>query len=250
MQMLKRIPAETLYVSRPTGWLTSRFHFSFADYFNPQNVNFGVLRVLNDDLVKPHSGFSPHPHRDQEIFSYIVDGQLTHEDSAGHRESLGRGAVQYMSAGRGVVHSEMNNGDETCRFLQIWITPNQRGLPVQYGSHKFAEAERRNVLLPIIRGKGRSSQDVAAPITLNQDCNVYVSEFDRGVPLHIEIGDGRQAYMVCIEGSTGVSASREGEDESVNLDMRDAAEIRGPTTLQFASATDKAHILLVEMAQS
>lgn len=110
----RHIPHGGLYVSTPTWWLESRFHFSFAEYFNPANHDFGVLRVLNDDLVQPKSGFGRHPHRDMEILTYVVDGFLTHKDSMGSEESLGRGSVQYMSAGTGVTHSEMNNSDQLC----------------------------------------------------------------------------------------------------------------------------------------
>eukprot|EP00953_Heterococcus_sp_UTEX-ZZ885_P003129 2214-Heterococcus_DN1.PRE.8 len=122
----KKVPRESLHVSKPTHWLESRFHFSFAGHWDPKRMNFGALRVVNDDLVTAREGFGAHPHRDMEIFSYIVDGELTHADSKGNRESLGRGAVQYMSAGTGVHHSEMNaHPTDTCRFLQVWITPHR-----------------------------------------------------------------------------------------------------------------------------
>ena len=106
------------------GWLRSRFHFSFAQYYNPENMGFGALRVLNDDLVRPGTGFETHPHRDMEIISYVVQGELTHGDSMGNRQTLKRGQIQYMSAGTGVWHSEHNLGEDTLRFLQIWIYPD------------------------------------------------------------------------------------------------------------------------------
>jgi len=123
--------------SSDLGWLKSKFHFSFAEYYNPSNVNFGVLRVINDDLVKPGTGFDTHPHRDMEIISYIVDGELTHGDSMGNKRTLSRGHVQYMSAGTGVFHSEHNFGEETLRFLQIWIYPDKNGYEPNYGDYKF-----------------------------------------------------------------------------------------------------------------
>jgi redox-sensitive bicupin YhaK (pirin superfamily) len=98
-------PAASLHISKPTWWLESRFHFSFADYWDPNRMSFGALRVVNDDFVQPRAGFGTHPHRDAEIFSYVLDGQLSHQDSMGHKEALGRGSVQYMSAGTGVTHS-------------------------------------------------------------------------------------------------------------------------------------------------
>lgn len=113
-------PADSLYVSKPTRWLESRFHFSFAEYYDPARSEFGVLRVINDDLVKSKEGFGTHPHRDMEIFSYVLDGELTHRDSMGSSETLYRGSVQYMSAGTGVRHSEYNTGPKRSRFLQVW----------------------------------------------------------------------------------------------------------------------------------
>mmetsp|Transcript_19657 Transcript_19657/g.19753 ORF Transcript_19657/g.19753 Transcript_19657/m.19753 type:complete len:293 (+) Transcript_19657:54-932(+) len=256
----RKISAQSLHVSKPTHWLTSRFHFSFADYYNPYNLNFGVLRVLNDDLVLPKNGFGMHPHRDQEIFSYIVNGELSHEDNQGNQETLGRGAVQFMSAGRGVWHSEMNNHPkDTVRFLQIWISPNQKGLPVKYGSHHFNFEQRHNQLLPIIKGEGSSSADSPAPITLSQDCNVYVSEMDRNVCVTKEIFSGRQAYMVLIEGgvqvegdmhtgSSGNQSSSGCSSSNTTLSMRDALEVMGPVNLRVTSTSDSSHFLLIEMA--
>ena len=107
------------------GWLRSVFHFSFAEYYNPKNINFGVLRVINDDLVDSQTGFPTHPHQNMEIISYVVNGELTHGDSMGNESTITRGHVQYMSAGTGVYHSEQNFGDETLRLLQIWILPDQ-----------------------------------------------------------------------------------------------------------------------------
>ena len=111
MSALKKLPKENMYTSN-LGWLESRFHFSFADYHNAKNMNFGVLRVLNDDIIHPKGGFPTHPHRNMEIISYIVDGEITHEDSMGNSETLKRGEVQNMSAGTGVRHSEFNVSKE------------------------------------------------------------------------------------------------------------------------------------------
>lgn len=238
----RKIAAATLHVSKPVDWLTSRFHFNFADYYDPQKRNFGVLRVLNDDLVLANSGFPTHPHRDQEIFSYIIDGELSHADSEGHHETIGPGSIQYMSAGKGVFHSEMNNHPtDTVRFLQIWISPNQRGLPVKYGSHRFNLEDRRNVFLPVIKGVGVSSQNNPAPITLSQDCNVYVSEIDKGVCVNMDIDSGRQAYMVLIDGDASIGENVE------TLTTRDGMEIYGPCNLKVSSNSLKSHFIVIEM---
>eukprot|EP00669_Euglena_mutabilis_P009765 TRINITY_DN4599_c0_g1_i1.p1 TRINITY_DN4599_c0_g1~~TRINITY_DN4599_c0_g1_i1.p1 ORF type:complete len:219 (+),score=28.73 TRINITY_DN4599_c0_g1_i1:23-658(+) len=153
-RLIDPVSAASLFVSRPEpqwfgnpanptsdptwtdpNWLTSRFHFSFAEYADPRRDRFGVLRVLNDDVVQPHRGFGTHPHRDMEIVTYIVDGELTHQDSTGTKETLGRGSVQFMTAGSGIRHSEFNHGDSPLRLVQMWFTPRRSGLAPAYGSH-------------------------------------------------------------------------------------------------------------------
>jgi redox-sensitive bicupin YhaK (pirin superfamily) len=246
---MRHIPANSLYVSTPKWWLESRFHFNFAEYYNPANSEFGVLRVLNDDLVKPNAGFGTHSHRDMEIFTYVVQGNLTHKDSIGTSETLGRGAVQYMSAGSGIRHSEMNSSDELLRFLQIWINPNTRGLKPNYGSRIFNKEDRHNKIQHVltdfnkIEGEKDSGQGV---IPIHQDCNIYVSEADPGVAQDFVLSKNRQAYLVCIEGKLSVS-------DLVNLDTRDAVEIRAKISedmlLQLKADKDVgAHFLLIEMA--
>lgn len=247
MATVIRVPHSSLHVSKPTWWLESRFHFSFADYYDPRRNNFGALRVLNDDLVKPRAGFGTHPHRDAEIFSYVIDGELSHADSMGNREALPRGCVQYMSAGTGISHSEMNDGDQTCRFLQLWITPDRRGHVPQYGSSQYDKADRHNRLLHILGGTGAipSWPSVHSPnsIKLNQDANVFVSENDPGTRFDVPLGAGRQAYVVCIEGDMTVNGEQ--------LAQRDGARVLGadaqPSTLSLAAGPQGAHFLMVEM---
>jgi quercetin 2,3-dioxygenase len=215
------------------------FHFSFADYYNPDNVNFGVLRVLNDDDVKPHGGFGKHPHRDMEIVSYVVKGQLTHWDSAtGVEDTLQRGHVQTVTAGDGVWHSELNQQDETCRFLQIWILPPATGLPVRYENHKFEPEARLNRLLQIV---GNPSNQDQVPLHLNQDVNLYVCELnDRDARVSFSLKAGRQAYLNNIEGSVDVQGL-------ATLGERDALEIVGPAELEFSLSGPQAHFILIEM---
>ena len=136
-------------------------------------MHFGALRVLNDDLVAPGSGFDLHPHSDFEILSYVVDGRLTHADSMGNTHTLSRGEVQYMSAGTGVWHSEHNRGDETLRFLQIWIFPDAKGHEPAYGDHRFAWDEREGRWLHVAAGDG-------SPVTVHQDVHISVAEIQAG----------------------------------------------------------------------
>ena len=126
-------------------WLKSRFHFSFAEYNNHLNQNFGVLRVMNDDLVQPSRGFGSHPHRNAEICTYVVEGELTHKDSMGTKETITRGAIQFMTAGSGIVHSEHNLHEEKpLRFIQMWITPKRDNLKPNYGSFSGDLTHRLN----------------------------------------------------------------------------------------------------------
>ena len=228
--MLKKLSKENMGTSN-LGWLESRFHFSFADYRNPKNMNFGVLRVLNDDIVHANSGFDTHPHANMEIISYVVKGEITHKDSMGNSETLKRGEVQYLSAGDGIFHSEKNESDKILRLLQIWVFPPQKGLPRLYGSHKFKEEDRYNKLLNIV-----SSQDGNCDIKIYQDVNIYVSEFDK--PLEYEIKENRQIYFVQIEGSSTVNG--------VALDFGDAMEITNEDKIVI-NPISKSHILFIEM---
>jgi hypothetical protein len=230
--MLKKIDSEGLGGS-DLGWLRSRFHFSFADYYDPDNVNFGVLRVVNDDLVAPGAGFGDHPHRDMEILSYVVDGELTHADSMGNRHTLTRGEVQYMSAGTGVTHSEYNTGAETLRFLQIWILPDRKGHTPNYGDHRFPWESRSNQWLLMASGS-----DGEAPIRLHQDATIRALELDAGRDIPLTVAPGRQAYLVQIEGTSTIDGLR--------LHARDALEIVGEDVTIHAEGAS--HILVVEMA--
>jgi redox-sensitive bicupin YhaK (pirin superfamily) len=225
------------------GWLNSHFHFSFAEYYNPENMQFGVLRVLNDDMVQPGEGFGTHPHRDMEIISYVVQGELTHEDSMGNKHTLSRGQVQYMSAGTGVLHSEFNLGKDLLRFLQIWILPDKKGYAPNYGDYRFTIEERRDKWLPLASGVETAAS--FAPVRIHQDINAYAAIISAGKSLTFEVKENRQAYLVMIEGRAKITGS--GSGNAANLAMRDAAEITGEgITL---NADEESHILVIEMAQ-
>ena len=218
------------------GWLDSHFHFSFAEYYNPDNIRFGALRVVNDDMVQPGTGFDTHPHRDMEILSYVVDGELTHADSMGNKHTLTRGQVQYMSAGTGVLHSEHNLGNDTLRFLQIWILPDAQGHKPAYGDVPFKIEDRENTWLPIATGV--NNKESAAPIRVHQDINVYATILTNRTAIDFPVAEGRQAYLVMIEGAADINGHK--------VTMRDALEITGETAVIKPEGT--AHILVIEMA--
>jgi Pirin-related protein len=229
--VIKKIESQNMGSSN-LGWLKSKFHFSFADYYNPTNLNFGVLRVINDDLIEPGTGFDMHPHKDMEIITYVVNGELTHEDSMGNKNTISRGHVQYMSAGTGVFHSEHNLGNKILRLLQIWIYPDRRDYTPNYGDYRFNWEDRHNKLLPMVSGKLGG-----APIKINQDMNIYSLELDKGNEITFPISKERQAYLVQIEGKSVIN--------NVELKDQDAMEIVSEDIL--IKAIETSHILVLEM---
>lgn len=229
--MLRKIESKNMGSSN-LGWLKSTFHFSFAQYYNPKNMNFGVLRVINDDLVEANTGFDTHPHRDMEIISYVVNGQLTHGDSMGNKNTLSRGHVQYMSAGTGVYHSEHNLGKDTLRFLQIWILPDKADHEPNYGDFRFNWDDRKNKWLHMVSSKSGNGQ-----IKINQDINIYSTELEKGKEISFPVKAGRQAYLVQIEGSSLIN--------QIHLNERDGMEIVEEDTL--IKAEKSSHLLIIEM---
>lgn len=173
------------------GWLKSFHSFSFADYFDPQHVAFGPLRVINEDRVQPGAGFGTHGHRDMEIISYVLSGELAHQDSMGNGSSIRAGEVQRMSAGTGIQHSEYNGSNqEPLHFLQIWITPATAGLPPSYEEQRFEAAEKRGQLRLI------ASPDRAdGSLLLHQDARVYAGLFDGAERASLAVASGRRVYV-------------------------------------------------------
>lgn len=194
---------------------------------------------MNDDLVQPNRGFGTHGHANMEIVTYIVEGSLTHKDSMGTSETLGRGAVQFMTAGTGVRHSEHNlEKDAPLRFIQMWITPNSPGLAPNYGSQVTTKESRHNQWCHVVSPVPGAGKDAgAAPVQINQDANIRVAELDPGATLALSVAPGRQAYMLCVEG---------GVDE---LTRHDAAELGPGTKHNFTAGLEGAHLLVVEMAE-
>jgi len=250
--MFKKVPASSLYVSDDIYWLESRFHFSFADYFDPHRQKFGVLRVVNDDLVIAKEGFSTHPHRDMEIITYVIDGQLTHKDSMGTKESLSRGSVQYMSAGTGVSHSEYNDHNtDRLRFLQIWILPDKKGHKPRYGSKTFPLADRLNKIKHLVGFENVLKED-SNVIPIHQDANILVSELEVGKDVSFTINPQRQAYLVCIEGSMSLTTTNNGRED---VNIRDGLQIvnkeNEAVDIRISNTgNDKSHFLMIEMARS
>ncbi|MDR1781384.1 MAG: pirin family protein [Bacilli bacterium] len=230
--MIKKINYDDLGRNQGPTWLNSHFHFSFADYFNPNNINFGQLRVINDDLVQPHTGFTTHPHRDMEIISYVIDGNLSHKDSMGNERTLTRGQMQYMSAGTGILHSELNKGDEVLRFLQIWIFPDEEGYEPNYGDKLFTLEDRQDKLFLAV-----SNWQSNAPIKIHQDMNIYISETNKEIDF--KVSNKRQAYLVLIEGQASINNHELTHGDALEIVEEDIKII----------PRDKAHFIILEMAK-
>ena len=216
-------------------WLETTYHFSFANYYNEANLNFGVLRVLNDDTIAPHTGFESHSHQDMEILTYVINGELTHKDSLGNSSVLRRGQMQYMSAGTGVTHSEYNKGDDPLRILQIWITPNKTGHQPTYGEYHFDWESRHNQWLHMV-----SDIHGDAPITINQDVNIYTILLDENNTADINVAFGRQAYLMQIEGFSTANG--------IALKEKDALEIIEDSI--HIAATHTSHFIVIDMPKS
>jgi hypothetical protein len=233
--MLKKISNQNLHCG-DYEWHVCRHHFSFADYHDPENMNFGLLRALNDEIVQPSYGFHPHPHDNMEIVSYCVQGELSHSDDSGNEQTLERGDVQHLCTGSGIVHSEMNRSNMLdLRFIQIWIFPNQSELTPSYAYRKPPKELRQNSFLRIASGTGSENS-----IRINQDVDIYVSEINKGKSIRYSLPRNRQSYLLCIEGSIDI--------DQVRLEQHEAVEIFGEVEFKV-SAVENGHLIMVEMPE-
>jgi len=216
------------------GWLQARWHFSFSDYHDPDNMNFGALRVFNDDVVQGGGGFPMHPHRDMEIVTYVIEGELEHRDHMGHVGKIGPGGVQVMTAGKGVVHSEANPSKTVAtRLLQMWVMPAARGTQPRYEDRAFTTKDRLNRLFPIV-----SSGDLPGSLTIGQDARFYVSRLEAGKTLEHSLSPGRLGYFFVITGSVSLNG------QAVNAG--DQARISDEVNLKIVASTD-AELILIDL---
>ena len=213
------------------GWLDSYHSFSFADYYDPAHMGFGPLRVINEDRVKPGSGFGTHGHRDMEIISYVLEGALGHKDSLGNGSTIVPGDVQRMSAGSGVMHSEFNHDkDRITHFLQIWIEPRFRGLSPSYEQKHFATQEKRGRLRLI------AAPDAAqGAVTIHQDARIYAGLFDGDESATLKLEDARRAYVHVARGALSVNGEPLVAGDALKTDAGtiELADGRGAEVLVF-----------------
>ena len=203
------------------GWLDSRHTFSFADYYDPEQMGFSTLRVINEDRVAPGSGFGTHSHRDMEILSYVLEGGLAHKDSIGTGSTIRPGDVQRMSAGTGVAHSEFNaSKTEPVHFLQIWILPERPGIQPSYEQKTFPDAEKRGRLRLVA---SRDSRD--GSLTIHQDAAVYAGLLTSGERAELPLGKGRHAWVQVARGEVKLNGR--------SLEAGDGAAVSGEPILKL-----------------
>ena len=196
------------------GWLDSFHSFSFADYYDAEHMGYGPLRVINEDRVQPGMGFGTHGHRDMEIISYVLEGQLSHQDNIGNGSVITPGDVQRMSAGRGVLHSEFNpSPTDGVHFLQIWIEPSARGIPASYEQSRVENEAKRGKLALIAGPEGSG-----AAVTIHQDARVYASLLDGAERVTLSLHAGRRGYVHVARGSVEVNGVRLSAGDAVRIE--------------------------------
>lgn len=215
-------------------WLSAYWLFSFDRYYDPQNLMFGPLRVFNHDTVQGGGGFPTHPHREMEIVTYVLEGELAHKDSTGGRGIIHAGEVQRMSAGTGIAHSELNaSRTESVRLLQMWVLPERSGLKPSYEQRQFTPEQRIGVLLPIASG-----QDMPGAVKVHQDAAFYVSHLREGDRVSHELKPGRRAFLYVIEEEVTLNGEK--------LNAGDQARVTDVTNLEIAGE-QASEIILIDL---
>ena len=217
------------------GWLQSRHSFSFAEYHDPRYMGWGKLRVINEDRIAPGTGFGTHGHRDMEIISYVLSGELAHKDTLGNVKAIPPGDVQRMSAGTGVQHSEFNHApDAQTHFLQIWIEPEHQGVAPGYAQKTFADTEKRGRLCLVASRDGADGS-----VSMNADASLYAGLFDGSEQASLELAADRKAYVHLVRGALHVNGQ--------SLQAGDALMLDGERRLNLEQGHD-AEVLVFDLA--
>ncbi|AMK21528.1 MULTISPECIES: pirin family protein [Sphingobium] len=217
------------------GWLDAKHHFSFGGYHDPARMNWGNLRVWNDDTIAPKTGFPPHPHRDMEIITYVREGAITHEDSLGNKGRTEAGDVQVMSAGSGVRHSEYNLEDVTTKIFQIWIVPTRNGDAPSWGARPFPKGDRAGHFITL--ASGYENDNEALPI--RTDARIVAASLKAGESAEYPIGKDRKAYLVPATGVIKI--------DEVQVNARDGAAIKDVDVIRVTAVEDS-EIVMVDAA--
>jgi quercetin 2,3-dioxygenase len=219
--MIQVIPSKSRHFG-DHGWLQSYWHFSFSDYNDPNNMNWGALRVFNDDVVQGGGGFGEHPHRDMEIVTYVLEGELEHQDNLGNKGVIKPGEVQVMSAGKGIVHAEYNHSKTVpAHFLQLWIMPRTRGQKPRWEQRQFSPKQREGKLMAVV-------SDGSVPDTMHIDQNavIYVGALKAGQEMTQEIGKDRKGYLFLISGALAVNDSPLKAGDQARIEEENRLEIK------------------------
>jgi redox-sensitive bicupin YhaK (pirin superfamily) len=221
------------------GWLKSRFTFSFGDYQDPACVGFRALKVMNEDRISPGKGFGPHAHRDMEIITYVLEGQLRHRDSLSGPHTMGPNEIQTMSAGNGVVHSEFNASEtEPVHLIQIWIEPSAEDLPASYQQVAIPPASKRGRLHLLAGPPGAAGE---APATvINQDARLYCSELAKGESVRQPLAPARHAWLQVVRGAVSLNGQP--------MQEGDGAEVSGEAELSVTGGASGGEVLLFDLA--
>ncbi len=214
------------------GWLKTYWLFSFAHYYDPHNIQFGALRVFNDDVVAPGKGFPTHPHKEMEIITIVLAGEMTHQDSMGNKTVIRTGDVQRMSAGTGLTHSEFNLADDPVHFYQIWILPDSADLVPSYDQRTFMPDDWCNRLLPVASGQGLDD----GVVTFNADATIYRGQLDAGNKYTFDNVAGRRVFLYLKNGELHV--------DGLALHTGDQARVDTEKPLSLAAITDTDFILI------
>jgi redox-sensitive bicupin YhaK (pirin superfamily) len=218
------------------GWLDTRHTFSFAEYYDPRHMGFRALRVINDDRVAPRTGFPSHPHRDMEIVTYVLEGALAHEDSMGNGSVVRTGDVQRMSAGTGIVHSEVNaSQSEPLHLLQIWILPERQDLRPSYEQKTFSDGEKRGRLRRIVSRDGGEGS-----VSIHQDVDLYATVLGRDQTVRHTLRPGRHAWLQVARGTLTLNGRA--------LEAGDGAAVSDEVTLELAGSAERTEALVFDLA--
>ena len=217
------------------GWLDTRHHFSFADYYNPKRMHWGHLRVWNDDTIAAHTGFPAHPHRDMEIITYVRSGAITHQDSLGNRGRTEAGDVQVMSAGTGILHSEMNEEDVATQIFQIWIMPDEKGLPPTWGTKPFPKGERSGSFVTLASGLPGDTDALA----IRANARLVAATLKAGQSAEYPIAAGRKVYLVPASGRIEINGVVAAAGDGVAISDESLLKVR---------AQQDSEIVLVDVA--
>ena len=235
--MIKITKANEHYKNE-SDWLTTYHHFSFANYQNPDKMNFGPLRVFNDDTIEPGTGFDFHFHSDMEIITYLIEGELEHKDNQGNHGVIYPGEVQRMTAGSGIMHSEFNHSQEKpLRLLQMWVFANKKELTPSWEQKKFAKEERINKLLPVVISENTKDGNA---LRIHQDAAFYLSTLIPGSKVEHTLSTGRKSYLFVIDGEIKLNDNL--------MQTRDAAMIEKENSLVI-KAEKPTELILIDLPE-